>query len=129
MIRMLKGILIDVLHGKCQILEIRDELDEFYRILNCGTIDIVKRRIGRNGRQVVCDIVCDDEGLLVPDPIFSAVNTAFTDAIAGNIFIVGSSDEEHLVSLSDADMKEVLRNIALVKEKERTHHVVMHCNY
>lgn len=128
MSRIIKGILVDVLHSKCQILEIRDELDEFYRILNCDTIDIVKRRIGRDGKQVTCDIVCNDEGFLVPEPI-SAVNTTFTDAIAGSIFIVGSSDGEHLVSLSDTDAKEVLRNIVLVNEKGQTHHVVTHCNY
>lgn len=44
----------------CELRTIKDDLKEFYSIIDCRAIDIVKRVFGG----VVFDIVLDDEGLL-----------------------------------------------------------------
>ena len=56
---LLRMLLIDVWNSNAQFVEIKDDLDDFYRLLNCDTIDIVQRSIGG----VVYEIICDDNGL------------------------------------------------------------------
>lgn len=50
---------------KHKVLDIKDDLHTYYKLLNCDTIDIVKRSFGG----ITCDVVCDDEGLLKENPL------------------------------------------------------------
>lgn len=43
----LLGVLVDVENKKVEAIEIADDLEKYYEILNCTCIDIVQRRIGR----------------------------------------------------------------------------------
>lgn len=54
---MVHGILIK--DGTLQEVDLEDELETYYKELDCDLIDIVRRNIG--GRSF--DIVCDEEGL------------------------------------------------------------------
>lgn len=82
---LLHGVLVDVEQETVSVMEIPDELDELYRILNCDCIDIVVRRIGSK----LFNIICDDEALLKDWPKISAIDNLGRPMLCGNLFIVG----------------------------------------
>ena len=104
MAKKLLGVLVDVENEKVEAMEIEDELDSFYKILNCSTIDIVVRNIGGRHKKAF-DIVCDDEGLFKEPQKISAIDNLGNVQLVGNIFITGTADNEgNLTSLSDSDV-------------------------
>lgn len=104
MAKKLLGVLVDVENEKVEAMEIEDELDSFYKILNCSTIDIVVRRIGGRHKKVF-DIVCDDEGLFKEPQKISAIDNLGNVQLVGNIFITGTADDKgNLTSLSPSDV-------------------------
>lgn len=104
MAKKLLGVLVDVENEKVEAMEIEDELDSFYKILNCSTIDIVVRRIGGRHKKAF-DIVCDDEGLFKEPQKISAIDNLGNVQLVGNIFITGTADNEgNLTSLSESDV-------------------------
>lgn len=127
------GILIDVSGERGTVKETdvnEGDLDEFYKILDCYTIDIVQRTI--NGK--VFDIVCDDEALLKDDPTPSAVRKDGKIMLVGNLFICNHY-KEYLTSLSKEDCRFILDNVAVVstakphEKKVKTHPVVLNTEY
>ena len=105
--KLLRGVLVDVEKETANIIEIEDELDEFYKILNCSCIDIVVRKIGRKK----LNIVCDDEGLLNNSKI-SAIDNLGNVQLVGNLFIVGGIVEDgNLTSISEEDAAYVLERV------------------
>ena len=108
--KLLRGVLVDVEKETVGIVEIPDELDEFYRILNCDCIDIPVRRIGH--RKQKFNIVCDDEGLFKTPQKISAIDNLGQPQLVGNLFIVGGTDlEGNLISLSEDDAAYVLAKV------------------
>lgn len=107
---MLKGILIDTKTGKHTITEIEDELKEFYRILDCERIDIVKANVGEQ----YFDIYCDDEGLYRPTdtvPVVTVldISNEFDNQpmVVGNVFICKHDGQGGARSLTDEEIKHV----------------------
>lgn len=83
-------------------------------------IDIVQRKIGDK----VFDIVCDDEGLLLDNPIVSAIAKDCRVMLVGNLFICNHY-KEHLTSLSNEDEQYILSKVMVAsyaKPHERTFH-------
>lgn len=111
--KLLLGVLVDVEKETVRVVEIPDELDEFYRILNCSCIDIVSRHIGRNSHHwKKFNIVCDDEGLFKDPQKISAIDNLGRAQLVGNLFIVGGTDPEgNLTSLSEADTDFILGKV------------------
>lgn len=107
------GVLVDVINNEIKEVTIDNTIDEFYRILNCDSIDIVIRII--NGVKV--HIVCDDCGLLKEDPIASIIFFP-NDAIVGNIFICDFDGIEDLCSLSEDKIKRVLEYQLLIGDRK-----------
>lgn len=89
-----------------KVIDIEDKLDVFYELIGCRCIDIVQRRIGNK----YFDIICDDEGALVEDPVVSAVDTQFHQMLFGNLIISKSDGEGNLIDLSYDDIKQILRH-------------------
>ena len=84
--KLLRGVLVDVEKETAGVVEIPDELDEFYRILNCSCIDITVRRIGCNfHNRIRVNIICDDEGLCKSDPKISAIDNLGNVQLVGNL--------------------------------------------
>lgn len=111
------GVLIDVEKEMVGPVEIPNDLDAFYKVLNCGCIDIVTRRIGDSKKAY--DIVCDDEGLLKEPQKISAVDSAGNAQLVGNIFITGTADAEgNLTSLFTEDFNYILSKIQLIRTKK-----------
>lgn len=92
---------------------IKDDLDEFYKIIECSTIDIVSRKIGN----IYYDIICDDEGLLKDSPIVSVVSEDGSPLICGNI-IICNSEEGELTSLKKEDIDSIRKHIGIARFKE-----------
>ena len=102
----IKGVLIDVLNEKVEVVEIEKSLQSYYKILNCDCIDIVSRKIG--GKEF--DIICDDEGLLKDPQKISAIDVRWQPMLVGNLFIVKFDGVEDITSLSDDEVQHVLKN-------------------
>lgn len=84
---------------------IDDDLQVFYDIIGCECIDIVKRKIGDN----YYNIICDDEGLFVENPIISLAHpTDMYQTVHGNVIITGIEDEHgNLTSLTNLDIVKI----------------------
>lgn len=92
---------------------INDDLDEFYKIIECDTIDIVARKIGNT----YYDIICDDEGLFKDNPIVSVVSEDGLPLICGTI-IICNSKEGNLTSLKEGDIDIIKKHIRVAEFKE-----------
>lgn len=54
----MKAVLLDVMNDKVEVVD-AEELEDYYKLIGCRTIEIVNWEI--MGRRF--DIVCDEEGL------------------------------------------------------------------
>lgn len=86
-----------------EVKTIKDELDIYYKELNCSTIDIVSRKIGKKR----FDIVCDDEGLYN-----NQIPTIFTPdgkvMIVGPVIICNHNTDGELESLTSNDILHII---------------------
>ena len=104
----IKGILIDVENEKVKCIEIENELDAYYEVLNCDNIDIVSRKIGRKR----FEIICDDEGTFKENPKISAIGNLGQIQFVGNIFIVsGHVDNGDLTGLTKSEEAYIMARI------------------
>ena len=127
--KLLRGVLVDVEKEIVEIMEIEDELEEFYRILNCTCIDITVRCIGSNKQY---RIVCDDEALCKSEPKISAVDYYGQVQLCGNLFIVGGEiDDGNLVSLTESEAQRILRLVKKIPTKKHPdgYPILIQCTY
>lgn len=104
-----KGFLIK--GNEAKVVEIEDELDIYYDLLECTTIDIVCRHF----EYEPFDIVCDDEGLLKDHPIPTVFDEQMNPVIHGPVLVVGMADDEGvLTSLSDSLISKIEKNIGTI---------------
>ena len=86
-------------------------LDDYYRLLEVDTIDIVTRKI--NGKYY--DIVCDDEALLKESPIPRVLDKEQKPMIFGNVIIAGVADSEgNMTDLSNEDIFQIMKNLGTI---------------
>ena len=101
----LTGVFINANNLKASEVTIIDNLNNIYELLNCNLIDVVQRNIA--GKDY--NIICDDEGFLKPDLIFTARNLNFSeDCIVGNLFVVSSDENGEFLSLDKDEIKEII---------------------
>ena len=113
--RTLHGILIDTVNNEARPITINDSIENYYKILNCNTIDIVERKIKNRH----FNIVCDDEGLFSNSPKISGITSDLKSILVGNLFITGGVDENgYLTSLSEEEEKDVLDNVVYVTSNQ-----------
>lgn len=109
----MRGYLIDVQNDEHRAVEIadKDHLGQFYELIGCECVDIATRKIG--GKYF--DVIVDDEGLLVSNPICSAYDIGHNPMLAGNLIILGEADDEgNGTSLSEDDVRLVKESIRYV---------------
>ncbi len=108
----MKAIYLNVEDGKApKVVDIEDNLNVFYKMLNCKTIDIVTRKIGNN----YYDIICDDNGIFKDVPITSAIDNKNKSALVGNLLVVGlPNDDGDLQGLTDEQTFKILKNTHLI---------------
>lgn len=102
---MAKMLLLDVQKQKVREVE-ASNLDEYYKLLNCDTIDIVTREVFNFRRQEkrAFDIICDDNGLLKSDIIPSGIGKDGSVQLVGNLLICNFDKNGNEKSLTEDDV-------------------------
>ena len=98
-----------------QAKEIEDTLSNYYQLLNCSNIDIIKRKI----KHFKACFVIDDEYLLrnTPNqpPVAVFVGNG-EEAIYGSLIITGENDEEgNLTSLNNIQIEYIESSIKMFR--------------
>ena len=113
-----QALLVDVYGtGRVKKVRVKPELDEYYQLLGCTTIDMPLRWIG--GKLFL--IVCDDEALFRSDCKPSAVNGREI-MLYGNLLVMAYDGEENERGLTDAEVDHLckhVRGLARMAEKGR----------
>ena len=125
--RTIKGVLVDVEKETVGVVEIEKSLGGYYDAIKCCCISITSRTIG--GYRF--DIVLDDEGLLYENPKISAVDRNGEAMLLGNLFVVKSTIDGDLRSLTDAECDHVMRFIRMIYTKNHPngYPVLSHVDY
>lgn len=104
-------LLLDVKNREVKVVE-PNTLDDYYNLIGCRTIDIVRRWIG----DVVVEIMIDDEGAIIENPKISAIGVDGTPMLYGNLLIASGrvTDDGELTELTGAELDELMDNIATI---------------
>jgi len=102
----MKMYLVDVENEKIGAIDIEPELDEYYRVLCCDTIDVATRSVG--GKYF--DIICDDEGLLKDRPKISLVDKHGKAMLVGNLLFCHHDENGETVGLEESELAFLSRN-------------------
>ena len=107
----MKMLLLDVKNRDVKMVEAND-LDDYYRLIGCRTIDIVSRTIG----DVKVEIVLDDEGAIIDKPKVSAIDIDGTPMLFGNLLVASGrvTDDGELTELTEDEVEELMNNIATI---------------
>ena len=107
----MKMLLLDVENKEIKMVE-ANGLDDYYELIGCRCIDIVRRTIG----DVEVEIVLDDEGALVNQPKISAISPEGTPILYGNLLVASGrvTDDGELTELDEDEIDEIMDNIATI---------------
>ena len=107
----MKYLFLDVENRDVKMVE-ANELDDYYRLIGCRTIDIVSRTIG----DVRVEIVLDDEGALVDNPKVSAIDIDGTQMLFGNLLVASGrvTDDGELTELTEEEIDMIMDNVATI---------------
>ena len=108
----MKMLLLDVENKEIKMVE-ANGLDDYYELIGCRCIDIVRRTIG----DVEVEIVLDDEGTLVNQPKISAINPEGTPMLYGNLLVASGrvTDDGELTELDEDEIEAILTwNVATI---------------
>lgn len=97
---MTKMLLVDVKNREVKPVDCNG-LEDYYNLIGCRCIGIVRRKIG----QQYFEIVVDDEGLFAEEPIVSAIDADFSQALVGNLLIAGGevTEDGELTDITEAE--------------------------
>lgn len=117
----IKVLYLNVKTNSIHCLVIKDSITEYYKLLDCDSIDIIRRRIGLK----YYSIIVDDEGLLTSDRIVSALGN--DEVLVGNLIITGLPDNEgNLRSLTYAEERDIILNFGFYLSDEDDKHLMRH---
>ena len=107
----MKYLLLDVKNREVKTVE-ANGLDDYYRLIGCRTIDIVRRKIG----DIDVEIVIDDEGALVEHPKPSAVDVTGYVCLYGNLLVASGrvTEDGELTELTQDEIDAIKENVAEV---------------
>ena len=99
-------------------------MEDYYKLIDCETIDIVNRDINGN----CYDIICDDEGTFKENPRISAIDDMWQPMLVGNLIICGTANEEgNMIDLSDKDIDFIMENIKRIPTRNYPEGNLMLC--
>ena len=99
-------------------------MEDYYKLIDCETIDIVNRDINGN----CYDIICDDEGTFKENPRISAIDDMWQPMLVGNLIICGTANEEgNMTDLSDKDIDFIMENIQRIPTRNYPEGNLMLC--
>ena len=107
----MKMLLLDVENKEIKMVE-ANGLDDYYELIGCRCIDIVRRTIG----DVEVEIVLDDEGALVNQPKISAISPEGTPMLYGNLLVASGrvTDDGELTELTKEEVYGIMDNLATI---------------
>lgn len=122
----MKALLLDTIKKTVEVVN-PESLEDYYKMIGCRCIDIVRRKIGRK----TYEIICDDEGLLQNDPLISAIDNLGNVMLVGSMIISGLADEEgELTDLSPADIKYIKQRIMTLDTRKHADLLMLtQCEY
>ena len=110
-------------------LNIKDDLQSYYNFLECITIDIVRRKIGKR----YFNIVCDDEGALLDRAKISAVSNLGDIRLVGNLIICAGdiTEDGDLIGLTDDQAEYVKQHIEFLctRQNPEGYYILTQCEY
>ena len=110
-VKIMKFLFLDVDNREVKMVE-ANELDDYYRLIGCRTLDIISRSIG----DIRVEIVIDDEGALFEHPKVSAIDINGTPMLYGNLLVASGrvTDDGELTELTQEEIDEIMDNIATI---------------
>lgn len=107
----MKMLLLDVRKNEVKVVEVNGLFD-YYQLIGCSTVDIVRRKIG----DLTVEIICDDEAALVEHPKVSAIDVVGQPCLYGNLLIAsGRVIDGSLTELTDGELEYVKKFLINVK--------------
>ena len=110
-------------------LNIKDELQNYYNLLECNTIDIVRRKIEKR----YFHIICDDEGALIDRAKISAISNLGEIRLVGNLIICAGdiTEDGDLIGLTDDQAEYVKQHIVLLgpRQNPEGYYILTQCEY
>lgn len=99
-----------------ELITIRDDIEDFYKEINCDAIDIIRRKIGNT----IFTIICDDMGLLKANTRNELPTSWWQDergheALCGTLLLCHNDNEGNLTNADNFEAIEVELNIMPVK--------------
>ena len=122
----MKALLLDTLEKTTKVVDPKS-LQDYYKLIGCKWVEIVTRRIGRK----YYDIICDEEGTFVEDPLISAIDDFGRVMFVGNLIICGVADSEgELTDLTTNDIKYIKKRIQTLDTRKHEDLLMLtSCNY
>lgn len=122
----MKALLLDVINKTTKKVN-PESLEDYYNMIGCRYVEIVTRRIGRK----YYDIICDEEGTFVDDPLISAIDDFGRVMFVGNLIISGTVDSEgELTDLTDNDIRYIKKRIQTLDTRLHSDLLMLtSCNY
>ncbi len=130
MANMITGFYINPYTNTAKEVTVEDSLQSLYKLLNCNLIEVASRRIGVRNKHYY-DIICDEQGTFIDDPIISAINDLGFPRFVGSIFICNHDDEGNFASLTSKQIANVKKHVMLqgtIRHPE-PHYMLMQCEY
>ena len=110
-------------------LNIKDDLQSYYNLLECNTIDIVRRKIGKR----YFHIICNDEGALIDKAKISAISNLEEIRLVGNLIICAGdiTEDGDLIGLTDDQAEYVKQHIELLGTRQypQRYYILTQCEY
>lgn len=106
----MKTVLLDVFNEQVKTVEIERDLAAYYRALDCDTVEMVTRKIGKKRYLVVCD----ENGLFRDPQKISAIDDFGRPMLVGNLLFLNTDkygDEDGLSDLDVAHIKRYIRKM------------------
>lgn len=104
-------------------------MQSYYNLLECNTIDIIRRKIGKR----YFHIICDDEGMLVEGPKISAISNLGEIRLVGNLVICSDmvTESGDLVGLSDEEAEYIRKRIEFLYTRQypQGYYILTQCEY
>ena len=85
---------------------IKNDLETFYKTIECDYIEVARRKIG--GKYY--DIICDEEALLKSNPLVSAFSLDEEPMLVDSL-IICNSNGENFSSLTKQDIERILKRV------------------
>ena len=107
----MKFLFLDVHNNELKMVE-ANGLDDYYNLIGCRCIDIVRRRIG----DIYVEIIIDDEGALLDNAKVSAIDVTGDIALYGNLLVASGrvTEDGELTELTQVEIDVIMVNVAEV---------------